>query len=367
MDRVLARGLADSAFPGAIAIIGDKAGDLVEAAVGHLDWAPSPVPDGHTMWDMASLTKVIGPTTAIMQLSDEGKIDIDAPVQRYLPTWIGPGKDRVTVRHLLTHTAGLPAFKAYDLITTDPDSMAVLMFGTPLDTLPGVRMVYSDIGGYLLGRLVQAISGETLDHYTVAHIFLPLRMYDTMFRPPDSLIARIAPTEFDPKRGGLVRGKVHDERAYYLGGVSGHAGLFSSADDLSRFARMLMNGGTLDGTRIVRAATIARFTAFADSTFSNRALGWQKPVIRGMRFSTSAPWAGTTMSTASYGHTGFTGTSIGIDPVHNVYVILLTNRVDPTRTNNRVGAVRVALTNAVLSVLSPRPLGPSRPSHPPPP
>lgn len=308
------------------------------------------------MWDMASLTKVIAATTAIMQLVEQGKIDVDAPVQRYLPTWVGHGKNLVTVRHLLTHSAGLPADKSYDLITHDPDRMAVLMFGTPLDTLPGVRMVYSDIGGYLLGRLVQAVSGEPLDVYTAHHIFGPLGMTETMFKPPASLIPRIAPTEFDATRGGLLRGRVHDERAYYLGGVSGHAGLFSSANDLSRFARMLMNGGTLDGVRIVNAATIRQFTAYADSTFSNRGLGWQKPVLRGMRFTTSAPWAGTRMSAASYGHTGFTGTEIGIDPVNDVYVILLTNRVDPTRNNNRIGAVRVALTNAVMSVLAPPPV-----------
>src|SRR5205814_9542779 len=128
------------------------------------------------------------------------KIDLDAPVQKYLPAWTGPNKQRVLVRHLSTHTSGLPAFKAYDAITHDPDSLAKLMFATPLDTLPGAKMVYSDIGAYMLGRIVQAVTGQTLDAYVHDHVFAPLRMDETMYRPPASLLDRIAPTELDPKR-----------------------------------------------------------------------------------------------------------------------------------------------------------------------
>ena len=350
IEDVLKRARADSAFPGAFAVVGTRAGVLAEYGVGQLDWAPTPRPDEHTLWDLASLTKVVGLTTAMMQLVEQHRVDLDAPLQRYIPDWTGPNKNRVTVRNLLTHTSGLPAFKAYDEITHDPDSLAKLMFSTPLDTIPGVRMVYSDIGAYMLGKLVERVTGQTLDAYVRDHVFVPLKMDETMYRPPASLLPRIAPTEFDPKRGGLVRGKVHDERAYYLGGVSAHAGIFSSGHDLARFSRMYLNGGTLDGVRIVQPATIAQFTAYTDSTFSNRGIGWQKPDLPGMKFaSPSSAWAGHLMSTRAFGHTGFTGTSIAIDPSRDLFVVLLTNRVDPTRNNNKISEVRRQLADSVVA------------------
>ena len=350
MRRVLDAGRADSAYPGAFAVVGTHAGVLAEYGAGTLDWAPGPAPDEHTMWDLASLSKVIGLTTAIMQLVEQHKVDLDAPLQRYMPAWTGPNKEKVTVRQLITHTSGLPAFKAYDQITHDPDSLAKLMFATPLEAAPGAKMVYSDIGAYMLGRLVEQLTGQSLDLYLHDHVFEPLGMHETMYRPPESLWPRIAPTELDTvQRHRLVRGMVHDERAYYLGGVSAHAGLFSTGHDLARFAQMYLNGGTLDGAHIVQPATIAQFTAYADSAFSNRALGWQKPEYPGMRFTTSAPWAGHTMASRSYGHTGFTGTSIGIDPTRDLFVILLTNRVDPTRNNNKISGVRRQLTDAVVA------------------
>jgi CubicO group peptidase (beta-lactamase class C family) len=350
IQDVLNRARADSAFPGAFAVVGTHQGVLAEYGVGQLDWAPTPRPDEHTLWDLASLTKVVGLTTAMMQLVEQHRVDLDAPLQRYIPDWTGPNKDRVTVRNLLTHTSGLPAFKAYDEITHDPDSLASLMFSTPLDTVPGVRMVYSDIGAYMLGKLVERVTGQTLDVYVHDHVFAPLKMDETMYRPPASLLARIAPTEFDAKRGGLVRGKVHDERAYYLGGVSAHAGIFSSGHDLARFARMYLSGGTLDGARVVEPATIAQFTAYTDSAFSNRGIGWQKPDLPGMKFaSPSSAWAGHLMSTRSFGHTGFTGTSIAIDPSRDLFVVLLTNRVNPTRNNNKISEVRRQLADSVVA------------------
>ena len=351
---VLARALADSAFPGAIAVVGDRSGELAQVAVGHLTWGEPAVPDRHSLWDLASLTKVVGTTTSIMRLVDQGQVDVNAPVQRYLPDWVGPGKSAVTVRHLLTHSSGLPAFKAYDQITTNRDSIDKLMFATPLDSAPGSAMIYSDIGGYLLGKIVERVSGKTLDRFVAENIFLPVGMAETMFLPPAALLPRIAPTEIDPLRGGLVRGKVHDERAYYLGGVSGHAGLFGSANDLSFFGRVLLNGGSLGGTSIVSAATLRQFTAYADSTYSDRALGWQKPTVPGMRFHTGGAWGSSTrVSTAAFGHTGFTGTSIIIDPVNDVYIVLLSNRVNPTRANSKIGGVRTRLTDAVMAVLAP--------------
>jgi CubicO group peptidase (beta-lactamase class C family) len=350
---VLTRALADSAFPGAIAIVGNRAGELVEVKVGRLTWGEPAMVDRHTLWDMASLTKVMAGTVSIMRLVDAGKVDIDAPVRRYLPDWTGPGKEAVTVRQLLTHSSGLPSFKPYDRITTNRDSIDKLMFGTPLDSTPGRAMIYSDIGGYLLGRIVDRMSGMPFDEY-VRKTYRDLGMSETMFNPPRELWPRVAPTEIDSLRGGLVRGKVHDERAYYLGGVSGHAGLFSSADDMSKAARMLLNGGP----PLVSPATLAKFSAFADSAFSNRGLGWQKPSFPGMKFSTAGPWASSrAISSQAYGHTGFTGTSIVIDPANDVYIILLSNRVNPTRNNPKIGGVRTRLTDAVYAVIATQPKG----------
>jgi len=253
----------------------------------------------------------------------------------------------VTVRHLLTHTSGLPSFRPYDQQTHDADTLATLIFNTALERSPGDSMVYSDMGAFMMGRVIENVSGQRLDQYLAAHVFRPLRMNETMFNPPRSQWKRVAPTEFDSTRGGLVRGKVHDERAYYLAGVAAHAGLFSSAADVSRFASMLLHHGALDGKRVLRAETLKQFTAYADSGRSNRALGWEKP---------PAAWAGAAqlMSGSAFGHTGFTGTSIAIDPELDLYIILLSNRVNPTRNNPKISAVRRRLADAVVSVVRTR-------------
>ncbi|MDE3216332.1 MAG: beta-lactamase family protein, partial [Gemmatimonadota bacterium] len=354
LRAVLDAAVANGAFPGAYAAVGTHAGVVASYGAGHLDWAPSPRPDAGTMWDLASLTKVIGMTTAMMQLVEQGKVVLDAPVQRYLPEWRGPHKADVTVRMLLTHTSGLPAFRAYDRITTDADSIAKLMMAEPLEARPGARFVYSDIGAWLAGKIVERVSGQRLDRYLAGHVFDPLGMHETMYNPPASLIPRIAPTEVDPRRGGKLRGKVHDERAYYLGGISAHAGLFSSGHDLARFAEMYLNGGELDGVRLFAAKTVAEFTTVQDSAMSNRALGWEKP--------DGTNSAGHYLSPAAFGHTGFTGTSIWIDPAQDLFIVLLTNRVDPTRNNHKIGAVRVALADAVETVLGHA--GPEAVGHP---
>jgi len=352
MRAVLERGLADRAYPGAVAIVGDKHEVIATVAVGHQDWAPSPRTDENTMWDLASLTKVIGTTTALMQLWAAHRLDLDAPVQQYLPEFVGPHKELVTVRQLLTHSSGMPAWRPLYKEATSPANAIQLLFQTPLDTLPGVRMVYSDLGAMLLGKIVERVSGEPIDVYVRRHVFAPLGMTSTLYRPPARLLGRIAPTERDPWRGRLVHGEVHDENAYFLGGVSGHAGLFSSAVDLARFARMYLEGGQLDGARIVTRAAIDTFTHVQDSALSNRALGWEVP--------NGSNSAGHKMSNRAFGHTGFTGTSIWIDPARDLFVILLSNRVDPTRDNPRLGPVRVQLADAVVSVIDAR--GPNAPS-----
>jgi CubicO group peptidase (beta-lactamase class C family) len=352
LNRILKAAVADSAFPGAFAIVGDLRGVLAEARAGHLDWRRSPRPSRETLWDLASLTKIIATTTALAQLIERGQVELDGPVQRYVPDWVGPNQESVTVRHLLTHTSGLPSFRPYDTLTHNPDSLAALLFTTPLERRPGERMVYSDIGAFMMGRIVERVSGLPLDQYVVQHITAPLKLTETMFKPPSYLSARVAPTEYDTLRGGLVRGVVHDERAYYLGGVAAHAGLFGSGRDLARFATMMLRGGTLDGVRVLKPETITLFTSYADSTFSNRGLGWQKPERAEMTYRTPASsWAGQWMGGRAYGHTGFTGTSIAIDPQLDLYIILLSNRVNPTRNNPRITDVRRGLADAVVSAV----------------
>jgi CubicO group peptidase (beta-lactamase class C family) len=251
----------------------------------------------------------------------------------------------------------MPAWRPLYKETTTSDAARALAIATALDTLPGVRMVYSDLGAIILGQIVERVSGEPLDAYLARHVFGPLGMTSTQYRPGAGLLPRIAPTEYDPWRQRHLRGEVHDENAFSLGGVSGHAGLFSTGRDVARLARMYLNGGTLDGVRFVRSETVRRFTTVQDSTLSNRALGWETP--------TGSNSAGRLMKRPAFGHTGFTGTSIWIDPSRDLFIVLLTNRVNPTRQNLRIGGVRTALADAVVQVMdqgtaTPSPTSPPR-------
>ena len=343
LRTILESAVRDSAFPGAVAVVGTSSGTLATVAAGRLDWGSDARPDERTLWDLASLTKVVGTTTALMQLVSAGRVDLDAPVQRYLPQWTGSNTERVTIRHLLLHTAGLRAHRPLFTETSDAQGARALVYATPLDTVPGARTLYSDLGIILLGDVIEKVTGDRLDAYLRRAVFGPLGMHDTMFNPPPGLLPRIAPTEVDPWRGRHVRGEVHDENAFRLGGVAPHAGLFSTAHDLARFARMYLNGGVLDSARILDPATIAVFTRVADRSFSTRALGWDTPDGRNS--------AGRLMSDRAFGHTGFTGTSIWIDPAADAFVVLLTNRVNPTRANMRIAAVRRAVADAAMTVL----------------
>lgn len=338
---VLRQAAADSAFPGAYAMVGRRGGVIAAVSVGRIDWTTTAAtPNDSTLWDLASLTKVLGMTSAMMQLVERGLVELDAPAQRYLPEWIGPNKDRVTVRHLLTHTSGLPAFRRYDTLTTNADSIVAMLLAEPLDTLPGARMVYSDIGAYVAGRIVERVSGMSLDRYLAERVFGPIGARETMYRPPAPLLARIAPTEIDTIRG-KIHGTVHDPRAFYIGGVSAHAGLFGSGRDLARMAQLYLNGGELAGVRVFRPETIELFTT---RQVADRALGWQKP--------SGTNTAGHLMSERAFGHTGFTGTSLWIDPERDIFIILLSNRVNPTSVNPRIGGARIALADAVMSVVT---------------
>ena len=340
---VLTRAIADSAFPGAYAAVGTADGIIVEYGVGRLDAADGARPSATTIWDLASLTKVIGTTSAMMQLVGSGRVALDSPVVRYLPAWKAPGANRITVRQLLSHSSGMPAWRALYKEAATPEEAEQQLFATSPDTVPGVRYVYSDLGFILLGKIVERVSGERLAAYDSAHVFAPLGMIDTRYLPPAALLPRIAPTEQDPWRQRKVRGEVHDENAVRLGGVSGHAGLFSTGQDLARFARAYLRNGTLDGVRVFDSSAVATFTRMQDSTISRRALGWETP--------TGGNSAGHRLSPVAFGHTGFTGTSLWMDPAQGVFVLLLTNRVNPTRENRKIGGVRTALVDAAVGAL----------------
>ena len=333
------------AFPGAVVAVGRRDTVLFLRAFGRLDYEGGAPVTLRTVWDLASLTKVVGLTTAAMLLVDDGKLDIDAPVTRYVPEFAAGG-DSVTVRHLLTHSSGLPAWKPFFQGVRSRRQMFSLVHAEPLEAASGARMAYSDLGAMLLTEIVERVSGQRLDRFLQARLFRPLGMRQTRFRPPRSWLERIAPTEVDTTwRHRLVRGEVHDENAASMGGVSGHAGLFSTAPDLVRFAQFLMRGGATEGAgtgapghwgtggaQLVGAQTVAEFTRAQQPGFSSRALGWDTPSENSS--------AGTRLSARAFGHTGFTGTSIWIDPERDLFVILLTNRVYPTRENNLIRDVR---------------------------
>lgn len=344
---VLQRAVDDGAFPGAYAAVGTANGIIAEVGVGRLDSADRHRPNARTVWDLASLTKVVGTTSAVMLLVQEGKIELDAPVVRYLPEWTSPGTATITIRHLLTHSAGLPSWRPFYKEATSASDARAKLFATAPDTVPGARFLYSDLGFILLGLVVERVSGEPLSAFDTLRVFRPLGMRDIRYLPPSSWKSRIAPTEQDPWRQRHLRGEVHDENAAMLGGVSGHAGLFASGNDLVRFARMYLNNGVVDGHRVFDSTSIARFTKVQDTTLSRRALGWETP--------TGGNSAGRQLSPMAFGHTGFTGTSLWMDPQQGIFVLLLTNRVNPTRQNLKIGAVRIGLADAVSKAWTARP------------
>jgi serine-type D-Ala-D-Ala carboxypeptidase len=318
IDHVVERGIKAGGYPGASVVVGRRGAAVWEKGFGKLSWESSSpgVSADRTIYDLASLTKVVGTTTALMVLYDQGKIRLDDPVSRYVPAFSGGAKDQVTLRMLLEHRSGLPAGRDLWRLAHTPAEARDVVISTPLVCEPGRCYEYSDLGADMLGFVVEAASGEPMDKFLSENVFTPLGMMDTFFRPADSLHSRVAPTEVAPPRRYPLQSEVHDENAFALGGVAGHAGLFSTAADLSVFAQMMLNGGVYNGTRVVADTTIALFTKRAAGT---RALGWDTCGGSGS--------CGQYLDEEAYGHTGFTGTSIWIDPSRDMFVVLLTNRV----------------------------------------
>ena len=347
IDHVVQRGISAGGYPGASVVVGRRGAAVWQKGFGKLSWekGSTPVDAERTIYDLASLTKVIGTTTALMVLYDEGKIHLDDPVSRYIPAFSGGNKDLVTLRMLLEHRSGLPAGRDLWRLAHTPEEARALVISTPLVCEPNRCYEYSDLGADMLGFVVEAAAGEPLDAFLQEHVWGPLGMTDTFFKPADSLKSRVAPTEVAPPRGYPLQGEVHDENAYALGGVAGHAGLFSTAPDLAVFAQMMLNGGVYDSTRIVADSTIALFTKRQPGA-GTRALGWDTCNDKGS--------CGQYLSENAYGHTGYTGTSIWIDPDRDMFVVLLTNRVHEAKAKRPakvIADVRADLADAAaLSV-----------------
>jgi beta-glucosidase-like glycosyl hydrolase/CubicO group peptidase (beta-lactamase class C family) len=344
LDTIMAAAIRDSAFPGGqLAIV--REGVLVyNKSFGMLLYDNKISITNNTLYDLASLTKVVATTVAVMRLFDQGRLGIDDPVARFIPPFASGKKSSITVRHLLTHTSGLPAFRPLHKANTSPAEVIDSLYSTRLVADPGDSVIYSDLGMMILGKVVEVVSGEPLDRFVRREFYEPLGMSNTLFNPKEIPAMRIAPTELDTYwRGKLVWGTAHDENAAALGGVSGHAGLFSTASDLAVFMQMLLNGGTYGGIRYFQTPTVAQFTQRQEGA-GTRALGWDTKSALGSS-------VGELFSERSFGHTGFTGTSIWVDPDRALFVILLTNRVHPSRLNTKIHRIRPLIHDAVIQAL----------------
>ena len=351
------RSQVDSAFPGAVIAVGRHDTVLLLSAVGHYAIDDHRPVTPQTIYDLASLTKVIGLTTAAMMLVDSGKLDLNAPVQQYVPGFRGggPGKERVTIRHLLTHSSGLPAWRRLFAESATREEAFALVDTTALLRQPGDTFIYSDLGAIALTQVVETITGQRIDAFLDARVFGPLGMTATRYLPRESWRARIAPTENDTAfRHRMLHGEVHDENAGRLGGVSGHAGLFSTAPDLARFAQWMLDSRIPPGRPAGGSGAFLPHDLVVEFTRrqnippgSSRALGWDTPSENSS--------AGTKFGPRAFGHTGFTGTSIWIDPDRDLFIIHLSNRVNPTRTNTKILQVRRRVADLVVDAVTPPP------------
>lgn len=344
-ERTVLAEVERGAFPGAAIAVGRWGRTVVEDGVGRIGWdaaAPNVDPD-RTVYDLASLTKVVATTTAVMLLVEDGKMQLDAPVSTYIPAFSGGAKNRVTIRHLLTHTSGLPA--GASLPSSSPSYALARAIGISLTRAPGLAVEYSDIGFVILFAAAEQAAGEPIPQLLERRVFAPLGMTSTTYYPGGGACWNCAPTAQRPN-GTLYQGTVHDPIARALGGVAGNAGLFSTVHDLGYFAAMLASGGELNGIRVLRTSTITMFTQ-RQLGAGTRALGWDTPERNG----TGA--AGIKISPRAFGHTGFTGTSVWIDPDRGTWTVLLANRTFEPRAPNRIQSVRRTVHDWVATAVNP--------------
>lgn len=345
---ILERGVEEEAFPGGVLAVGHH-GKLVVHPFGRVSYSPkSAAVKESTIYDLASLTKPIVTTTGVMMLVSREQIDLDAPVSRYFPLFGCAAKadwlSAITARQLLLHTSGLPAHREFFKTARNGLEVREQLFSEKLASPPGRKVEYSDLGFMLLGEVIERLTGKALDEFARQMIFEPLGMSDSCFNPTGRLRSRLAPTEKDTGyRKRQLHGEVDDANAFAMGGAAGHAGLFSTAGDVAVFAQMMLNGGIYAQRRILPRPIVDEFTRRVAVANSARALGWDVP--------TGKSSSGRYFSEQSYGHNGFTGTSIWIDPRKGLFVILFTNRVHPSAENEKIRQVRPLLHDAVIEAL----------------
>lgn len=347
VDAIISKAIADSGFPGAVLLVAKDGMIVHEKAYGRFTYdADAEMMTTDAIFDLASVTKVISTTSAMMKLVEEKRVSLDDPIVKYFPAFGQNGKEKITLYNLLVHNSGLQAWRKYYEFCDSPQCVLDSIFAAPLIYRTGDSTLYSDLGLITTGKVIEKVTGTTLDRYVDSVFFRPLGMKNTMYNPSASLMRRLVPTEIDSlwkKTFQAVRGRVHDENAATLGGVSGHAGLFSTASDLAKILQMELNGGTYNGRRYLDSSTIARFITQQDQR-SSRAIGWDTR-------SAGRSFSGRFTSASTFLHTGFTGTSVVADPEKNVIVIFLTNRVYPTRNNSALTRVRPAVHDAVFGAI----------------
>ena len=333
IDTIIQDGIRAGVYPGAVVVIGTRDSVLLARGYGRLTWSPeaaTPSPE-ETLYDLASLTKVVATTPAVMLLSDRGELDLDTTVQHHLPEFVGEGKEAVTVRDLLAHSSGLRAFLPLHTMTETAAEARARVMSEPLRWRPRTRVEYSDLNAMLLGWIVEAVAGMPLDEFVKKELYAPLQMGDTRFNLPRSERGRAAP--INVWRGTPIQGVIHDQNAARLDGVAGHAGAYSTGSDLARYAQWYLREGVdAGGATLVQPVTIDLFTRQGRG---KRALGWE------MRDTTSSDNSGSLLSPEAFGHGGFTGTSIWIDPTIDLFVVFLTNRVYAPRARRSITRLKV--------------------------
>ena len=349
---LLAKAVEDRAFPGAAFGVFHAGQTVVVDAVGRFTYERnSPAVEPQTVFDLASVSKVVATTAAAMILNSRGQLDLDSRLGDVLPGFVigmehGSGKERVTLRMLLAHNSGLPAYVRFFEACATPDTLLRSALQLPLEVPPATRTEYSDPGFILLGKAIEILTGETLDTFCAREVFAPLGLMSTGYNPPPSMRAAIPPTENDQSfRHRVVQGEVQDENAFILGGIAGHAGVFSNVSDLLRFAECIVEGGkTSEDRNLFTPATLDLFaTPQPTSSGRPRALGWDVP--------TAPSSSGQYFGPRSIGHLGYAGTSLWIDRDRALAVVLLTNRTWPDRSNDAIRQIRPAFHDAVVESL----------------
>jgi CubicO group peptidase (beta-lactamase class C family) len=336
-------------YPAAVVVIGRSDSILYARGYGHFTWSPTsavPTPDS-TLWDIASITKVVGTTSAVMRLVDAGRVNLGQPVKRYLPRFAGGAKDRVTVRMLLDHTSGLRSYAPLFKRARSRAAAIELLFSEPLVREPGSEPVYSDLNALFLGLLVEAVTSIPLDRFVSREVFDPLGLEQTTYHPSPAMRRRTVPSAL--WRGQPVQGQVNDPNAAVFGGVAGNAGIFATGMDLARYAQTWLRGGAGPTGQWVSPGTLQLFLARGPNS-GPRLLGWDTPELNLEQRSVF----GTLISDAAYGHTGFTGTELWIDPSRDLFLVFLTNRTFNPRVRDslhRLRDVRADLSDAAIRLV----------------